>query len=139
MTPQDLAKFYRGYIDCLNRQDWSALGRFVHEEVSRNGQQLGLDGYRGMLIADFDAIPDLQFSIELMVCELPTIASRLFFDCRPRGTLFGLAIDGQRVQFHENVFYRLREERIHEVWSIIDRAEIAAQLKTKTPGSAPGV
>jgi predicted ester cyclase len=139
VTPEALARFYRGYIDCLNRQDWDVLGTFVHEDVSRNGQPLGVDGYRDMLIADFDAIPDLRFSIDLLVCEPPTIASRLYFDCRPRGTLFGLAIDGQKVQFHENVFYRFQDDRIHQVWSIIDTAAIAAQLKTKTPGYEPGV
>jgi predicted ester cyclase len=41
------------YIACLNRQDWTTLGQFVHDEASRNGERLGLPGYRKMLENDF--------------------------------------------------------------------------------------
>ena len=34
------------------------------------------------------------------------LASRLMFDCTPIGDLFGLAVNGQRLRFYENVFYR---------------------------------
>lgn len=33
MTRDDLSGAYRGYIDCLNRQDWDNLGRFVQADV----------------------------------------------------------------------------------------------------------
>lgn len=39
MTETDL---YRGYIDCLNNQDWPRLHRFVHDEVHYNGDRVGL-------------------------------------------------------------------------------------------------
>ena len=129
MTVAELASFYRDYIDCLNRQDWAALGDFVHPAVRRNGERIGLDGYRRMLEADFRAIPDLRFDIRLLVAEPPRVASRLVFDCTPAGILFGLAVNGRRVAFSENVFYEIAEERIAEVWSVIDTAAIAAQLR----------
>ena len=40
----------------------------------------------------------------------------------------GLPINGKRVVFAENVFYQFRSERIAEVWSVIDKAAIEAQL-----------
>ena len=49
MTRADLSDIYRGYIACLNQQDWSNLHRFVDEKVSRNGQEIRLSGYREML------------------------------------------------------------------------------------------
>ena len=128
MTNVDLAGIYRDYIFCLNCQDWLNLGRFVHEEVEHNGKRVGLSGYREMLEADFQAIPDLHFDIELLVSEPPRVASRLNFDCRPKGILFGLRVNGKRVRFYENVFYKFRDDRIVNVWSIIDKAAIAAQL-----------
>ncbi|MGY0574401.1 ester cyclase [Bradyrhizobium sp. RDM12] len=128
MTPAELANIYRNYIACLNRQDWPALGRFVHDEVAHNARPLGLAGYRAMLEQDFRAIPDLRFNIEMVISEPPHVAARLRFDCAPVGTFLGLAVNGRRICFCENVFYEFREGRIRQVWSIVDRAAIEAQL-----------
>jgi predicted ester cyclase len=128
MTRGDLSDIYRGYIACLNNQDWPNLGMFVGEDVHYNGKRIGLSGYRAMLEGDFLAIPDLQFNIRLLISEPPRIASRLHFDCTPRGMLFGLPVNGRRVQFTENVFYEFLDRRIESVWSIIDKAAIESQL-----------
>ena len=128
MTRAEIAELYRGYIDCLNRQDWDNLRRYVGSDVRHNGRELGLDGYQAMLVGDFQAIPDLRFNIEILVCEPPMIASRLMFDCTPVGTLFGLPVNGTRVRFSENVFYEIERGRIRSVWSVIDKAAVAAQL-----------
>lgn len=128
MAASALAEAYRGYIACLNAQDWDHLGLFVHEEVHYNGERIGLAGYRRMLERDFRAIPDLFFDIGLLVCEPPHVASRLHFDCTPAGMLFGLPVNGRRVTFSENVFYTLEDGRIRTVWSVIDKAAIEAQL-----------
>ncbi|ERI14094.1 putative ester cyclase [Ochrobactrum intermedium] len=125
---QPLAEIYRDYIACLNRQDWDDLGLYVHEEAVHNGRALGLDGYRRMLEQDFEAIPDLRFNIELLVSDPPRIASRLQFDCTPKGMLLGLPVYGRRVRFAENVFYEFENTLIRRVWSVIDKAAIEAQL-----------
>ena len=124
----DLAQAYRGYIACLNAQDWDNLGQFLRDDVRYNGDTVGIGGYRAMLEADFRAIPDLVFTVDLLVTEPPQIAARLKFDCTPVGELFGLPVNGQRVQFSENVFYEFAAGRIQAVWSVIDKAAIAAQL-----------
>ncbi|AZO24910.1 MULTISPECIES: ester cyclase [unclassified Mesorhizobium] len=128
MTSEDLADRYKGYIACLNAQDWDNLDRFVGEQVQYNGETIGLSGYRRMLEGDFQAIPDLRFNIELLVSEPPRVAARLHFDCRPKGVLFGLPVKGKRVAFAENVFYEFQDGRICEVWSVIDKGAIQAQL-----------
>jgi predicted ester cyclase len=128
MTETDLSASYRDYIDCLNKQDWPNLGRFVHDEVRHNGRRLGLSGYREMLERDFDQIPDLHFEIELLISDPPHVASRLNFDCAPKGTFLGLPVNGRKVSFSENVFYEFRDGKIVQVWSIIDKAAIEAQL-----------
>jgi predicted ester cyclase len=128
LTETALADRYRAYIACLNRQDWPNLHRFVVDDARHNGRPFGLAGYRAMLERDFEAIPDLRFNIELMVCEPPHVASRLRFDCRPKGSFLGLPVNGRRVNFAENVFYRFESDKIGEVWSVIDKAAIEAQL-----------
>jgi predicted ester cyclase len=124
----DLADVYRDYIACLNRQDWRKLEQFVHDDVFYNGQQIGLSGYRRMLERDFREIPDLHFKIQLLMSDGDYIASRLAFDCSPKGKFLGLDVNGKRVSFTENVFYEFRNAKIARVWSVIDKAAIEAQL-----------
>ena len=128
MDKDRLCGIYRDYIACLNGQDWPRLGRFVHEDVSHNDRRLGLSGYRAMLEKDFREIPDLHFDIRLLVVDPPHLASRLGFDCSPKGQFLGLSVNGKTVSFAENVFYAFRDGRIWQVWSVIDKAAIEAQL-----------
>ena len=125
----NLADLYSDYIACLNAQDWENLGRFVHPDVVHNARPLGLHGYRSMLEADYRAIPDLRFAIEFLVIDSPKLAARLAFNCRPVGEFLGLAVNGTRICFAENVFYGFEDGRIREVWSVIDKAAIEAQLR----------
>jgi predicted ester cyclase len=124
----DLSAIYRDYIACLNKQDWSRLKQFVHDDAVHNGRRFGVQKYREMLEGDFSAIPDLYFRIELLISDPPYIASRLRFDCTPKAKFLGLDVNGRRVSFTENVFYEFRGEKIAQVWSIIDKAAIEAQL-----------
>jgi predicted ester cyclase len=128
VTPAALAAFYRSYIACLDAQDWASLGTFVAEDAVHNGRRLGLDGYRAMLVRDFETIPDLRFVIDRLACEPPLVAARLAFDCHPAGDFLGLAVDGRRVVFTENVFYEVRDGRIAKVWSVLDKQAVEAAL-----------
>jgi predicted ester cyclase len=128
MTKGELSEIYRRYIACLNQRDWSSLDKFVNDDVRRNGERIGLAGYRAMLERDVEEIPDLVFDIRLLVVDPPHVASRLAFDCAPKGRFLGLDVNGRRVSFAENVFYEFRERKIETVWSVIDKAAIEAQL-----------
>ncbi|WP_395068016.1 ester cyclase [Paraburkholderia silvatlantica] len=128
MDAHDLGTLYRRYIDCLNRRDWGSLGEFVAQDAIHNGRAMGLAGYRAMLEQDVRDIPDLHFEIELLVAEPPLIACRLRFDCTPRKVFLGLPVDGRRIAFSENVFCAWRDGKIAQVWSVIDKAAIEAQL-----------
>ena len=128
MRKDDLAGIYRDYIACLNAQDWPRLVKFVDDDVRHNGRHLGLSGYREMLERDCEDIPDLKFVIDRLVCDPPHVAARLAFDVTPRGDFLGLAINGRRVAFTENVFYAFRGGKIAEVWSVIDKLAVERQL-----------
>ncbi len=127
-TESSLSEIYSAYIDCLNRQDWAVLGEFVDDNAVHNGRLIGLAGYRAMLEKDFDDIPDLRFNIQMLIADPPYIASRLAFDCTPRGVFLGLPLNGRTVSFTENVFYEFRQAKIVQVWSVIDKPAIEAQL-----------
>jgi predicted ester cyclase len=123
-----LAVIYRAYLECLNRRDWASLRQFVDNDVCHNGRQIGLSGYRAMLEEDVRRIPDLRFELELLITEPPMLASRLHFDCTPAATFLGLDTRGKRIAFSENVFYAFSDGKIVQVWSVIDKAAIEAQL-----------
>ena len=129
MNKSELADVYRDYIACLNRQDWPSLSRFVHEEVRHNGAPLGLSGYRQMLERDFIQIPDLHFNIDLLIVDPPHVACRIRFNCAPKEKFLGLDVRGEKISFSENVFYEFLDGKIVEVWSVIDKVAIEAQLR----------
>jgi predicted ester cyclase len=131
-----LSELYTDYLACLNTQEWDNLAQFVAPDVVHNGRPLGLAGYRRMLEENFRDIPDLQFVSELRVAEPPMLAARLAFDCTPVGDFLGLPIHGKRVAFAENVIYAFESGRIREVWSVIDKDAIEAQLHAdiRNPG-----
>ncbi|MGN8342670.1 ester cyclase [Pseudomonas sp. SMV71] len=128
--PSDLADRYNDYIACLNAQDWENLGHFVHQDVVHNARPLGLHGYRSMLEANYREIPDLRFEIQCLVTDPDKVAARLVFNCTPVGEFMGLAVNGAKISFAENVFYAFKDGRIHEVWSVIDKDAIEAQLQS---------
>lgn len=128
MPTPELRDIYRTYIDCLNRQDWAALGTFVADAVVYNGDPIGLGGYRAMLVQNYRDIPDLHFTIELLVADTSYVAARLAFDCTPQGKFLGLDVNGRKVFFAENVIYAFSQGRIVRVWSVIDKVAIEAQL-----------
>lgn len=80
-----------------------------------------------MLEADTAAIPDLQFVAELILVEEDVVASRLMFHCTPQATFQGFEPPGTPISFSEHVFYRFRESKIAEVWSLVDVQAIATQ------------
>jgi steroid delta-isomerase-like uncharacterized protein len=120
---------YERYIACLNARAWEALGDFVAADVVHNGRSLGVDGYRAMLEENCRDIPDLHFNVDLVVATEGRIASRLRFDCTPIGEFLGVPVNGRRIVFHEHAFYTLREGKIAEVFSVIDKAAVEAQAR----------
>ena len=125
----DLRARYQAYLDCLNARSWSELGDFVDDEVRYNGRPVGLATYREQREAEARDIPDLRYDIELLVCEPPHISARLRFDCTPSGDFLGLPVRGRRIRFTENVIYRCTETKITDVWSVIDKTAVEAQLR----------
>ena len=128
MPSASLSNLYRAYIDCLNRQDFTQLGKFVDNDVEHNGRPLKLSGYRKMLEKDFEDIPDLRFNIQILISDPPHIAARLAFECSPKAEFLGLSVNGRRISFAENVFYEFKGCKIASVWSVIDKNLIEDQL-----------
>lgn len=125
---KDLKSIYRGYVDCLNRQDWDGLDVHVVQNVRYDGEGMGIEAYRELLEGNFRDIPDLRFEIDVLVAEGDRLACRLVFDCHPTAQFLGLAVNGRRIRFAENAIYEFEGSRIAAVWSVLDKAAIERQL-----------
>ncbi len=128
MTETETERQYRRYIGYLNDRRVHDLGDFVLEQLAYNGQAMTRAQYQNMIAADIAAIPDLYFDVRLLVVDGDMIACRIEFNCTPQAEFLGLQPNGKRIAFAEHVFYRLREGKICEVWSLIDRDAVAKQL-----------
>jgi len=128
MTEAELEAHYRRYIGYLNDRRLDELDEFLHEELTYNGQPETRADYRERIAGDLAAIPDLYFDVQLIVVGGEQIACRLFFNCTPQSEWLGLRPNGGSISFAEHVFYKFRERKIYEVWSLLDVASIAQQL-----------
>jgi predicted ester cyclase len=128
MTEAEFEAHYRRYISYLNNRRLDELDEFLHEELTYNGQPETRADYRERIAGDLAAIPDLYFDVQLIVVCGDQIACRLFYDCTPQSEWLGLRPNGESISFAEHVFYKFRDGKIYEVWSLLDVASIAEQL-----------
>jgi predicted ester cyclase len=126
-TTENLAAVYRRYLQCLNERRWNDLHEFVRENLTYNAQPMTLVDYRAARQAETQAIPDLRFTADLVVTSADTVAARLFFRCTPQQPFLGFEPTGTQISFVEHVFYSFHDEKIEQVWSLIDTSAIAAQ------------
>ena len=129
LTRDQLKEVYLGYIDCINNRRFSELDKYLCEDVSRNGEFLGLSGYISMLENDYVMIPDLYFQVDLLVIESPYVVSRIHFHCSPKDGFLGFKFSGNQAEFFENVVYQFKGDRVSNVMSAIDTSLLAAKFQ----------
>ncbi|QNL52308.1 ester cyclase [Olivibacter sp. SDN3] len=127
----DFSDIYCHYIALLNGKDLTNLHRFVAEEIFYNDEKIGLQNYQKLLEQDFEDIPDLYYTIDILVSSSSYVASRLTYDCTPKDEFLGLPINGRKVRFSENVFYHFENSKIKKVFSVIDKSAIEKQIKNE--------
>ncbi|MEY3037942.1 MAG: hypothetical protein RL143_509 [Pseudomonadota bacterium] len=138
LTRDQLKEVYLGYIDCINNRRFGELDKYLCEDVSRNGELLGLSGYIAMLENDYVMIPDLYFKVDLLVFESPYVVSRIHFQCSPIDGFLGFKFSGNQAEFFENVIYQFKGGRISNVMSAIDTSLLAAKFQLTEHSNSPG-
>jgi steroid delta-isomerase-like uncharacterized protein len=128
----DLRRHYRNYIATLNERRFDDLAAFVADELIYNDIPMTTRQYRALIEDDVRRIPDLFFEVQHCVVNDSYVACRIRFDCTPRESFHGLEPTGSRVVFVEHVFYRFHDDRIAQVWSLLDVAALERQLPRKT-------
>lgn len=124
----ELADVYRAYLRCLNERRWNDLGQFVSPRLTYNEKPMTIDDYREAREGEALAIPDLGYTIDLLVADTNTVGARLLFRCTPERPFLGFQPTGATISFAEHVFYRFDGSKIAHVSSLIDVPAIGAQL-----------
>lgn len=128
MSASELRQHYLDYLGALNERRFEQLPSFVAEELVYNGEPMTGRQYRELLEDDVRRIPDLWFDVQHLVVEDGFVACRISFDCTPREPFHGRQPTGSRVVFAEHVFYRFHNDRITQVWSLLDVTALERQL-----------
>ncbi|KAI9719423.1 MAG: hypothetical protein M1812_003494 [Candelaria pacifica] len=126
MPTLPLESFYNKYIDAINSH--SSLSPFVHEHVTHNGRRMSTTEYEALIEASFASASDIHFKVDKLLTTEDSIAARIWFDCTPQKEFLGFQPTGRMVHFAEHVFYRVRDGKIEEVWSVLDTQAVARQL-----------
>ena len=129
MLDPDLDLHYRNYLTSLNERQLDRLVEFVHDEVIYNGRPMSRADYQDLIARHIAEVPDMFFAIDLLVVRADHVACRIAFDCTPQTEFLGLRPTGRAVSFSEHVFYRFRDGRIEQVWSMLDMDAIREQMR----------
>ncbi len=129
MPDLDLDGHYRRYLSSLNERQLDGLDEFVHDEITYNGAPMTRADYRELIARHIAEVPDMFFAVDLLVVRADLVACRITFDCTPQSEFLGLQPTGRSVSFSEHVFYRFRDGRIEQVWSLLDVDTLREQLR----------
>jgi steroid delta-isomerase-like uncharacterized protein len=140
VTPRDVVS---SYFAALARHDTAAavefLGPDVVDEITSVGVLRGRDEVRGFFDGLFEAVPDLDMTVERTVCDRDTVAVQW----RARGTftggpLFnGIQATGGEVRMRGCDVFEVRDERIVSNIAFQDGLELARSLGMFPPQESP--
>jgi predicted ester cyclase len=129
---------YETYIDAVyNAHNPDALERFFSPNVVVHGLAPGVPDKNGIgylkdlaknLIAAF---PDVHMTVEDVVQEGNRLSARVVLEGTHKGEFIGIAPTGRKVKVANFAMYRLDGDKIAEVWSLVDLAQLELQLTEK--------
>ena len=98
-----------------------------------DNEVVGPDGFKLYVSMMRAALPDLQMTIEDMVAEGDTVASRFTINGTHHGHFMGIAPTGKKVEISEAVFIRFKNGKEVEAWPYTDTLSIYQQLGVSNP------
>ena len=98
-----------------------------------DNEVVGPDGFKLYVSMMRAALPDLKMTIEDMVAEGNTVASRFTIRGTHHGHFMGVAPTGKKVEISEAVFIRFKNGKEVEAWPYTDTLSIYQQLGVSNP------
>jgi predicted ester cyclase len=139
----DLADFYRRYLDRCNDHRFDTMGEFVADDVTGTGSTDGLSGYISGQSSLIDAFPDYRWELQQIVIDGPWLAVRLYGSGTHTGAPFRtIPATGRFIRTQELAFYRIADDKIVESWGDLGstvRDALVSGGSNDDPDGQPGL
>lgn len=128
MDKEQLATFYRRYIQCWNERRLDEVREFVADDVRINDAEKDPEQYLAGMDDFFSAFPDYHWELRQLLVDGDWISAHFTVTGTHQGTFLGVPATGRAIASQEFAVYRISDGKISEVWGTVDRVDILDQL-----------
>jgi aspartyl-tRNA synthetase len=128
MDREQLAGFYRRYIQCWNDRRLDELREYVADDVRVNGAEQDPERYVAGMDDVFRAFPDFHWDLRHLLIDGDWISAHFTVTGTHQGTFLGVPATGRAIVAQEFAVYRISDGKIAEVWGATDHVTILNQL-----------
>ena len=135
MTPTEQNKEHiqRYFDEIVSKGNLAAIPEFVAPEIIFWGPYasdpiMGIKRFTELIAMVQAAFDDFQITVDELVVEGDTVATRWSASGVHRGEFMGTGPSGEPFRFTGTGFYRLRDGKIFEAWSLNNSIEVIRQL-----------
>ena len=125
------------YENMWNGWDFSVADEIIHPDIEFRGSigltVKGRDGFKGYMNTIRAAFPDFHNTIEELVAEGDSVVAVLTYSGTHRGTLFGVAPTGKRIQYVGTAIFRIEAGQVTRGWVLGDTLSLLQQLGAVAP------
>lgn len=124
----DLRDFYDRYIATLNAQEFDALDRSIHDEVTFNGKPFTREDILIVLRREASAVPDLHWVLTNLIIDGDHLGAQLVNTGTPIKTFVGVEPTGKAFEVTEYAVYEVLDGRFKHMAAIHDAEGVRRQL-----------
>lgn len=138
-SEQNKVHIQRYFDEIVSTGNLAAIPDFVAPEIIFWGPYssepiIGIKRFTELIAMLQSAFDDFQISMDELVVEGDTVATRWTASGVHRGEFMGTGPSGEPFRFTGTGFYRIRDGKIFEVWSLNNSVEVIRQLRTAPTG-----
>lgn len=124
----------RACYEAVNARDLDRLAALYAPNVTFNDQPSSPDALRRYCEAYLAAFPDLLLTVTQLVGDGEWVAARIVASGTQTGGFAGAPATGRRAAVAQHDLVRVRDGRIVECWTLLDRLGLLQQAGVWRPG-----
>jgi len=128
MPNPNLREFYDRYIAALNARDFDAMDKFIHDEVTLNGQPARRDDIVAVQRNEVGSVPDLHWVLTNLIVDGDRLGAQLINTGTPAKKFVGVQPTGASFKVVEYAVYQVIDGRFKHMAAIHDAEEVKRQL-----------
>jgi len=137
MLEENKRLIQRYYYQMWNLWDLSLADEILSETFAFRGSigttTQGRDGFKEYMMTIRAAFPDFSNTLEDLIAEENAVVAVLTYTGTHRGTIFGIAPTGKRIEYSATALFQIEAGQIASGWVLADRLELLLQLGVIIP------